>query len=1218
MTSSGPPATVEGSDDPALDLALADFDPDTTLSSSSLNPPRTADTTARPPQGTKRAAENDEVDYREQQFYEPVKFGEFGKYMRNKRKKLQVQNKAMLEDGEEKQQILRGLRVYINGFTDGVTLPELIELLVQHGGEYVPYLDKKSLVTHIVASNLTPSKRKEFASYKVVKHDWLVESVKARKLLDWREFSLLAPPKSAPAPVATTSTAAPGAGSLAAETAARLGTQTGQMSLFSMGVGKGGDGVTQTGRGRDKDSDAVIKPRTETIETLSERGARLAKEALKAQSASAANPFFRPRSTVNVDDGARPPSRPTTPKKPRKFVAGEAPDIVPPPERIAANLPATTDSPGKPNAITHSWLPQTERSERTNALLQDADWLSKHTASSADFLEGYFAQSRLHWISTFKEELKVIMAGKQQSVVRPARKKKLTGRASDGRTIFHVDFDCFFVSAGLTTRPELRGKPVAVCHAKGDADAASSTSEIASCSYEARSCGVKNGMSLGRARELCPDIQTMPFEFDLYRSITLAFYDILLAHASYLQVVSMDECLMEVDVPPTVFRDQDPAMDLARKLRADILDATGCQASIGISHNILLARLAMRKAKPASAFHLFPEDVDEFLLPLDVDSLPGIGWSLRDKLKKELNVETVGDLRRVPPYKLARTIGPENGKKFAAFAQGVDDRELEVGKPRQSVSTEVNYGIRFPPGRNDLVEQFMRNLGAETAKRLRAQGLQARQLTLKVMTRHPDAPIDTPKFLGHGYCNTENKVSTITGKSGGATDDSDVVGETAWKLMRSMQAPAHELRGIGIQLSKLEKDGIPVDVVREKGQSTLSFQPSIKKPSAPAVLPPNSPRQPAVDEAIPPQLAAVTISSSPKELVRPASEPRRREELQAAPALRKEPSTIILDSDSDSDAEEIASRAPPPPPPARLSTGPLRQRTRRTRTPDPYIPSMFRPTKKAVAPPPPTASQVTDAELSYYGIDPETYRTLDRDLRVEVLRDARRSKPPPTKEKLEGFARKETTPPMGAKGPPVDTLPAPKAPPAVIVLPPSPSELTDSQIAAMQYDPSMFRALGKSTQLEQIEVHKARQKRLVVGDRPKRESIDASGPRLRAPVKDVAVRIPPRFQGKVELSDVLDRVENWVQLAKSDGPDNDDLDALGRYVEKCASRDKGHDLKKATDVLRWWGCVLEQEFGQRAAEDVGTTASHWWEGLEQVQERLEWLVLKESGSRLRF
>lgn len=508
----------------------------------------------------------------------------------------------------------------------------------------------------------------------------------------------------------------------------------------------------------------------------------------------------------------------------------------------------------------------------------------------------------------------------------------------------------------------------------------------------------------------------------------------------------------------------------------------------------------------------------------------------------------------------------------------------------------------------------MHSLGAETAKRLRAQGLQARQLTLKVMTRHPDAPVEAPKFLGHGYCNIENKVSTLAGRNGGATDDSVIVGETAWKLMRGMQAPAHELRGIGIQLSKLEKDGVPVDVVREKGQSTLSFQRAAKKPPAPAKPAALPPQQPDLVEAIRRPASTVTISSSPNDHVEPASESHCRKDGKGGRAPRKEPSTIILDSDSD--AEDFAPRAPPPP--VRLAVGPLRQRIGRARTPDPYIPSMFRPTKKAVAPPPPTASQVTDAELSYYGIDPETYRTLDRDLRSEVLRDARRSKPPPTREKLEGFARKETTPPMGDKGPPGVAVSAPKAPPAVIVLPPSPSDLPDSQITAMQYDPSMFRALGKATQLEQVEVHKARQKRLVVGDRPKREQADASGPRPRAPVKDVAIRIPPRFQGKVELSDVMDRVERWVQLAKAEGPDNDDLDALGRYVEKCASRGKGHDLKKATDVLKWWECVLEQEFGRRHEADCGTTASLWWDGLAQVKERLEWLVLKESGSRLRY
>ncbi|GAA6050278.1 hypothetical protein JCM3770_002767 [Rhodotorula araucariae] len=1169
--------------DPAFESALASV-----ALPSSPNPGPSA-STKRPPE-----------DYRDQAAYDAVSFGEFGRYMRNKRAKLQVQNRDLVEQAKGRPQIFHGLRVYINGYTEGVTLPELQNLLILHGATYVPYLDQKALVTHIVASNLTPSKRLEFKAYKVATPAWLVDSAREGRLLDWRDYSLLAPPVVAPPP----STAA-AAGARAAEDAARLGTQNGQRSLFSMGVGKGKEAAAsaQGAEGRAR--------LTETRESLAERGARLAREALEAQAQAAPaglGAFFAPRGGAGTGASSRAPTRSTTPTRKKKLVAGEAPDVFATPERIAAHLPATTDSAEKPNEVTRSWLPQAQRSERQNALLSDHEWIMKHTSSSPDFLQGYFAQSRLHWISTFKEELKLRAAAAQQSV--PLRKKKLTGRASDGRTIFHVDFDCFFVSAGLTTRPELRGKAVAVCHSRGNTDAASSTSEIASCSYEARACGVRNGMSLGRARELCPDIQTIPFEFELYKSISTTFYDILLQHASFLQAVSIDEVLMEVKVEPTIIREHDPALTRAEQLRAEILAATGCQASIGISHNILLARLATRKAKPAGAYHLFAEEVEDFLAPLDVDELPGIGWSLREKLKSQLGVETVSDLRAVPPYKLASVLGPENGKKFAAFAQGVDDRELEGGKARQSVSTEVNYGIRFPVDRHDLVERFVRELGAETAKRLREQGLQARQLTLKVMQRHPDAPVEAPKLLGHGWCTIENKVSSLAGRNGAAADDGDTVGETAWKLMRALQAPPHELRGIGVQLSKLEKDGVPVDLVMEKGQSRLSFKsaPRAVAASTSRTAPPPAP--PAKSAAVPPpplrtsSTETITISSSPTE-----QEPPARQPAPAPPAcpLRKEPSATILD-DTDSD-EDGRTTAPVPP------LGPLRRK--KGRTPEPHIPFMFRQTKRTIAPPPPTASQVSDAELAYYGIDPEVYRSLDRALRVEVLADARRKKPAPSAAKL----RAKATTPVTSELPEDAALPVPrKPPPEVIVLPPSPSEMTDAQIAAMKYDPGMFRELGKATQLEQIELHRNRQARLVVGSRSKRAgsvgaaSAAAAG-RPRAPVKDVSVRQPPRFQGKVAVEDVEDRVEAWVCAAKEGAPDSDDLDALGRFVEKCAARDKGHDLKKAVDVLSWWRIVLEAEVGRRGESDG--VASLWWDGYARVRERLEWLVLKETGCRLK-
>ena len=135
---------------------------------------------------------------------------------------------------------------------------------------------------------------------------------------------------------------------------------------------------------------------------------------------------------------------------------------------------------------------------------------------------------RLHHLSTWKAELKVLVATAQQqsevnSLNAPSQIERYslstaqlpksalpTTTGAVDKVIFHVDFDCFFVSCGLATRPHLRGKPSVVCHSQTGKNA--STSEIASASYEARDKGVKNGMSLGRARQLVGDsLQTIPY-----------------------------------------------------------------------------------------------------------------------------------------------------------------------------------------------------------------------------------------------------------------------------------------------------------------------------------------------------------------------------------------------------------------------------------------------------------------------------------------------------------------------------------------------------------------------------------------------------------------------------------------------------------------------------------------------------------------------------------
>lgn len=240
------------------------------------------------------------------------------------------------------------------------------------------------------------------------------------------------------------------------------------------------------------------------------------------------------------------------------------------------------------------------------------------------------------------------------------------------------------------------------------------------------------------------DLATLTVES---HSIASDFYRILLSHAVFLQAVSIDEVLMEVKLPDPSSSSQDAALEFAHQLRAEILAATGCEASIGVGHNILLARLASRRAKPASAFHLTPSLIDEFLAPLPVKSLPGIGWSNERKLE-ELGVTTVGDIRNTRLSELGRAIGETMAKKFHAFSRGVDARELDVGKARKSVSAEVNYGIRFNEQSevevsrtcSFAVETERLTTSPSLALRARARGRDGTSLARRGALRSPSHP----------------------------------------------------------------------------------------------------------------------------------------------------------------------------------------------------------------------------------------------------------------------------------------------------------------------------------------------------------------------------------------------------------------------------------------------------------------------------------------------
>ncbi|XP_014890139.1 DNA repair protein REV1 isoform X1 [Poecilia latipinna] len=413
--------------------------------------------------------------------------------------------------------------------------------------------------------------------------------------------------------------------------------------------------------------------------------------------------------------------------------------------------------------------------------------------------------------------------------------------------IFHVDMDCFFVSVGIRHRPELKGKPVAVTSNRGlgkvpirpganhqvelqyyqmrhthpqpdkadddlpvtpsqdipdshgngvDPDAATlSMAEIASCSYEARQAGVRNGMFFGKAKQLCPSLQSVPYDFDAYKEVALNMYEILASYTHDIEALSCDEALIdashllaEVGVTPDA---------LAEAIRADIRGKTGCCASVGMGSNILLARLATRKAKPNGQYFLRSEEVDDFIRDLPVTSLPGVGHVMGKKLAV-MGVKSCGDLQQVSLSQLQKKFGPRTGQTLFRFCRGLDDRPVRFEKERKSVSAEMNYNIRFATV--DEAECFLTNLSMEVQRRLKEAGLRGRRVTLKVMVRKVGAPLEPAKYGGHGIC--DNLAKTVMLAQ--STDSGQLIASAIIKLLHTMKLQVQDLRGVGIQVQQLE------------------------------------------------------------------------------------------------------------------------------------------------------------------------------------------------------------------------------------------------------------------------------------------------------------------------------------------------------------------------------------------------------------------------------
>ncbi|TPX65815.1 DNA-directed DNA polymerase [Spizellomyces sp. 'palustris'] len=436
----------------------------------------------------------------------------------------------------------------------------------------------------------------------------------------------------------------------------------------------------------------------------------------------------------------------------------------------------------------------------------ESEWVKANTCTAPGFLQKFFASSRLHHLSTWKGELR-------DFVYRQGPRRRMNATTYSKRIIVHVDMDCYFASVALRDRPHLQSSPVVVAHSLGLAGR--STSDVASCNYVARSHGLRNGMSLGRAREICKDLHVLPYEFEKYEACTKALYNVLLRQGDEVEAVSCDEAY--VDVTSSI-KESGQEIQLAENLRREIFEVTGgCAARSAITcigPNKLLARMATTRAKPNGVFQVKQEEALQFMEGQLVRDLPGVGWVLADKAAKR-NIKTCKELAVLSLPRLQADFGPKTGSMLYNACRGIDMRPLE-NTPRQSVGAEVNWGIRFTT--QDQVEQFIRELSQEINKRMKLASVGGKLLTVKAKKkRYVGEP---QKVLGCGDC--DNLSKSWNAQNG--INSWETIFRESYRLLCELQIEATDIRGVGIHVSKLCSDSLslPGHPVRE--QSFLNFE----------------------------------------------------------------------------------------------------------------------------------------------------------------------------------------------------------------------------------------------------------------------------------------------------------------------------------------------------------------------------------------------------------
>jgi DNA polymerase-4 len=279
--------------------------------------------------------------------------------------------------------------------------------------------------------------------------------------------------------------------------------------------------------------------------------------------------------------------------------------------------------------------------------------------------------------------------------------------------------DAFYASVEIRDRPELSGRPVIV-------GATASRGVVLSATYEARAFGVASAMPVTRARRLCPQAVFIPPRHHEYAAVSREVMEVFRSVTPEVEPLALDEAFL--DVSGAIRRLGRPA-GIGAMIRATIAEQQGITCSVGVAPSKFIAKLASTRSKPDGLLIVPADGVLEFLHPLPVAALWGVGEQTEQVLAR-LGLRTVRDIAEIPVGTLQRELGASLGAHLAALAWGRDERPVLSSTPEKSIGAEETFASDIDDP--EVIRRELLRLSGRTARGLRSAGALARTVVIKL------------------------------------------------------------------------------------------------------------------------------------------------------------------------------------------------------------------------------------------------------------------------------------------------------------------------------------------------------------------------------------------------------------------------------------------------------------------------------------------------------